>query len=88
MSFSAYAKALAGLARNLTLYAAPCLSAGSLVAFFHRLLELDHLTAFTLGFFAAVGPVYLRACEKLVKSALERPITIDRSSWDEWSSGC
>jgi hypothetical protein len=55
----ALARALARLATSITLYAAPCLSAGSLMAAFHRLLELDISTAFTLGFFAAIGPVYL-----------------------------
>jgi hypothetical protein len=55
----ALARTSAGLASNLTLYAAPCLSAGSLLSAFHRLLDLDLPTAFTLGFFAAVGPVYL-----------------------------
>jgi hypothetical protein len=52
-------KALSALACNVTMYAAPCLSAGSVVAVFHRRLELDLLTAFTLGFFSFVGPVYL-----------------------------
>jgi hypothetical protein len=59
MSLAPLARAFAGLATSLTLYAAPCLSAGSLVAIFHRPLGLDLPTAFTLGFFAAVGPVYL-----------------------------
>jgi hypothetical protein len=51
-------KALAALASSVTLYAAPCLSAGAVMAAFHHLLQLDLATAFTLGFFFPVGPIY------------------------------
>jgi hypothetical protein len=46
------------VASSVTLYAAPCLSAGALTAALHHLLQLDLATAFTLGFFLPVGPVY------------------------------
>jgi hypothetical protein len=35
------------------------LSGGDVAAVFHRLLGLDLATAFTLGFFVLVGPIYL-----------------------------
>ena len=56
---AALGKTLSGLAANLTMYAGPCFSAGSFTAVFYRLLQLDLSTAFTLGFLAALGPVYL-----------------------------
>jgi hypothetical protein len=55
----ALARALTGIAASLTLYAAPCLSGGAAAAVFHKLLGLDLATAFTMGFFALIGPIYL-----------------------------
>src|SRR4051794_10027129 len=55
----ALGRAMSSVVANLTLYAAPCLSSGATVAALHELLRLDLVTGFTLGFFAAVGPVYL-----------------------------
>jgi hypothetical protein len=55
----AVARSLISLLTSLSLYAAPCLSGGSIVAAFHQKLQIDLITAFTLGFFALVGPVYL-----------------------------
>jgi hypothetical protein len=52
------AQALVGTLRNLSLYAAPCLSGGALMASFHEILNLELTTAFTLGFFSLVGPIY------------------------------
>jgi hypothetical protein len=59
LSLASFGKALAGLAANITIYAAPCLSSGSFMAILHRRLDLELSTAFTLGFFVAIGPVYL-----------------------------
>lgn len=59
MFLAAFAKALSRLLASITLYAAPCLSTGALLAAFHQLLHLDFSTAFALGFFAAVAPVFL-----------------------------
>src|SRR5437868_1141384 len=56
---SARAENLGGTLRNLSLYAAPCLSGGALAAGFHELLGLHFMAAFTLGFFSLVGPVYM-----------------------------
>jgi hypothetical protein len=56
---SAFARSLSSHLSSVTLYAAPCFSGGALAAAFHEVLKLDITTAFTLGFFSLVGPVYL-----------------------------
>jgi hypothetical protein len=54
------AKVLANFARNISLYAAPGLSVGGLLALINPWLGLgDIATAFALGFFVPIGPVYL-----------------------------
>jgi hypothetical protein len=50
--------ALSSLASSVTLYAAPCLSAGAVTATLHHPLQLDLAMAFTLGFFFPIGPIY------------------------------
>jgi hypothetical protein len=56
---SALARSLSSVLKSMTLYAASCISGGSVAALFHEPLKLEVVTAFALGFFVMVGPVYL-----------------------------
>jgi hypothetical protein len=58
-SLVSLAKALAEFIASVTLYAAPCLSAGALVAAVYHAIKLDLMTGFSIGFFIPLGPVYL-----------------------------